>query len=519
VFNPTTALCDSQFICEFQCPLEDGIYSDPKNCEKFFFCRDRTAIEMKCPEESPVFNPELRVCDSRSNYPCGHAPDHGGWSDWSEWSNCSLPCGNGTSMRVRTCDNPNPVNGGNECQGPANETQMCNTHHCPVDGGWGNWTVWGSCSKTCGDGTEIRSKPCDSPAPAYGGNNCSGQGTESRRCNVKPCPVDGGWGNWTVWGSCSKTCGDGTQTRSKSCDSPAPAYGGNNCSGQGTESRRCNVKACPVNGEWGSWGNWSSCSKSCDGGLKTRTKKCDSPAPANGGKNCTGQGTENMVCNPEGCPCVCGAGCEEKEFNGLDDDSFYIVFNGNLTENPPKFKGMKQLVHYDKYGVKQLTNNSNDEKIKKEACIKACKENPKCQFYWYHPDAFGVPEGCTLYARYNHTGPHSVVKDPENTFGSSLYFGSVCQKPCGWKILKGHEMRGAGNKWLASKAALNVRVADCEPHCQAQPGCNAFFYQVLLSGKGECNAMQVPDVNNVNTSPMPWEGRRGRDTGIFMGPC
>jgi len=269
VFNPNTALCDSQFICEFKCPLEDGIYSDPKNCEKFFFCRDRTVIEMRCPEESPVFNHELRVCDTRSNYPCGHAPDHGGWSNWSGWSNCSLACGNGTSMRVRTCDNPNPVNGGNECQGPANETQMCNTHHCPVDGAWGAWTAWGTCSTTCGDGTHSRTKSCDSPAPAYGGQNCSGQGTESRRCNLKPCPVNGGWGAWGNWSNCSATCGDGTQIRSKPCDTPAPAYGGKNCSGNGTESRSCNLKPCCKEQKW-TW-NYVGFEKDSQGGAKDMT--------------------------------------------------------------------------------------------------------------------------------------------------------------------------------------------------------------------------------------------------------
>jgi len=73
VFNHLIKLCDSSdnYICEFKCPLEDGVYADPKHCGGFFFCRDRVKVPMSCPEEFPVFNPEVRVCDTTENYPCG----------------------------------------------------------------------------------------------------------------------------------------------------------------------------------------------------------------------------------------------------------------------------------------------------------------------------------------------------------------------------------------------------------------------------------------------------------------
>ena len=43
--------------------------------------------------------------------------------------------------------------------------------------------------------------------------------------------VDGNWGDWGVWGDCSKRCGPGKQTRTRSCDNPAPAHGGSICPG------------------------------------------------------------------------------------------------------------------------------------------------------------------------------------------------------------------------------------------------------------------------------------------------
>jgi hypothetical protein len=59
--------------------------------------------------------------------------------------------------------------------------------------------------------------------------------------------VNGGWTQWTTWGDCSVTCGGGTQTRSRTCDNPAPQYGGAQCSGDASGSQQCNTDNCPGN--------------------------------------------------------------------------------------------------------------------------------------------------------------------------------------------------------------------------------------------------------------------------------
>ena len=57
--------------------------------------------------------------------------------------------------------------------------------------------------------------------------------------------VHGGWSDWSGWGGCSKTCGTGWQTRTRECDSPPPGPGGNDCSGDRTETRNCNTNSLP----------------------------------------------------------------------------------------------------------------------------------------------------------------------------------------------------------------------------------------------------------------------------------
>ena len=57
--------------------------------------------------------------------------------------------------------------------------------------------------------------------------------------------IDGGWGDWTSWSSCSETCGNGTETRTRECDNPEPTESGTDCLGNNAESQQCNAGACP----------------------------------------------------------------------------------------------------------------------------------------------------------------------------------------------------------------------------------------------------------------------------------
>ena len=43
--------------------------------------------------------------------------------------------------------------------------------------------------------------------------------------------------------------------------------------------------------------SWSLCSKTCDGGSQFRSRRCDSPTPANGGAYCEGEPSQFKTCN------------------------------------------------------------------------------------------------------------------------------------------------------------------------------------------------------------------------------
>ncbi|ESN92243.1 hypothetical protein HELRODRAFT_89720 [Helobdella robusta] len=58
-------------------------------------------------------------------------PRHGEWGSWGQWSSCSRSCEVGVQVRVRACDNPEPLHGGKYCTGDRKQYKICNIHHCP----------------------------------------------------------------------------------------------------------------------------------------------------------------------------------------------------------------------------------------------------------------------------------------------------------------------------------------------------------------------------------------------------
>ena len=139
----------------------------------------------------------------------------------------------------------------------------------PINGGFGPWSNWSSCSQDCKPGSiKLRTRMCDDPKPLYGGLDCAGEKTEYRNCSVNECrgtygpqlsrmlvlsflifglniSVDGGLSDWTTWSECSQSCGDtAIRSRERTCTNPLPSEGGRNCSGETFQVKFCEKKSC-----------------------------------------------------------------------------------------------------------------------------------------------------------------------------------------------------------------------------------------------------------------------------------
>lgn len=72
----------------------------------------------------------------------------GGFSEWSNWSKCSVTCGGGTQQRNRSCTNPRPEKYGTKCKGPAHETKTCASKMCPTTGDCSYSSLPNCCKKS-----------------------------------------------------------------------------------------------------------------------------------------------------------------------------------------------------------------------------------------------------------------------------------------------------------------------------------------------------------------------------------
>ncbi len=108
-------------------------------------------------------------------------PDNCVVSSWSNFSACSATCGSGTITRTRTIVRP-ASNGGTACPN-LTETIPCGTNLPPCSAScvYGPWTPSGSCSVACGGGTQLLVRSATGPG-------CRGSSTSTQSCNTQACP-------------------------------------------------------------------------------------------------------------------------------------------------------------------------------------------------------------------------------------------------------------------------------------------------------------------------------------------
>ncbi|KAJ7322393.1 hypothetical protein JRQ81_018680, partial [Phrynocephalus forsythii] len=265
---------------------------------------------------------------------CSLQPCLGPGMEWGPWSACSVPCGGGYQNRTRA--SPTVLR--------RIEFATCNLHPCPGEapGVCPEGKVWQECADRPSSCAELSTGPsasheichpgcycpratvllnnlCVPPegcpcavdgvlyAPGEvvprGCENCSCLSGQLDNCSRVGCgDVNGLWSEWTPWSECSASCGLGFRSRYHFCSDPPPSGMGLPCLGPEREEKPCHLQPCERDGGWGSWSQWTACTVRCGGGLRSRTRACDSPAPQGAGDYCEGPPTQVEACGLDPCP-------------------------------------------------------------------------------------------------------------------------------------------------------------------------------------------------------------------------
>eukprot|EP00937_MAST-01D_sp_MAST-1D-sp2_P004375 g4375.t1 len=212
-------------------------------------------------------------------------------SAWQGWGPCSKSCTAGSKTRQRTVATQADY-GGAECDPVLYENAPCNEGDCPIHCVTSAFSAWATCTKSCGTGQQSRSRSVI-VSDQHEGYVCPYL-EETRDCNEHPCADDCAQADWGAWGACTKSCGNGSRTRERA--TTAPSAGGKTCA-HSAETQACNTHGCPVDCKLGSWASFSACSRSCgDSGYKSKARS-QLWGAQHGGASCSSDVSRVETCN------------------------------------------------------------------------------------------------------------------------------------------------------------------------------------------------------------------------------
>ncbi|KAK3535615.1 hypothetical protein QTP70_017805 [Hemibagrus guttatus] len=246
-------------------------------------------------------------------------------TEWADWEPCSVSCGVGMKKRARMMKMP--ASDGSECQADLMEVEKCmmpecNALSCMVS----EWSDWGHCSVSCGEGMHVRRRMLKTPALP---GQCTEQLEQMEKCMMPECPVDCMLSEWSEWSECNKSCGKGHMIRTRMVKLE-PQFGGIQCP-ETIQRKKCKIRKCtrgprasdrkkakqdaterrrakvgrgsawtneeiPAGCKLGPWSSWTDCTKQCEGGVQQRVR----PVRKKDKGKCRPL-KENRMCNEQPC--------------------------------------------------------------------------------------------------------------------------------------------------------------------------------------------------------------------------
>merc|ERR1712071_188308 len=160
-------------------------------------------------------------------------------SGWGVWIK-EKPCGQTRQQRSRTCKRGAHFCAASECSGILTDVQAVTLEECCK---WSSWGQWAKPTNMCVPFKITRERTCISNVAGHNCNNqCSGNVREEKTMPGNNCCT---WSEWRS-GSCSVSCGTGTQQRTRSCSYGGTACATSKCQGEGSANSQCSMAACPV---------------------------------------------------------------------------------------------------------------------------------------------------------------------------------------------------------------------------------------------------------------------------------
>ncbi|XP_071488649.1 uncharacterized protein [Diadema antillarum] len=244
---------------------------------------------VKCVQENSFYIAEDSMCVQTEKPPprrrtCNNDPCPARW-EAEEWGACSRTCGEGRQMRSVTCQQKvtqsiDLPTGPDQCRGLPKPAvvQTCRQRACA------SWSTgdWGACSSECGEGERQREVTCvDETRSELEESECSHmpKPDDTQDCDAGPCRAAWFTDRWSE--ECSAECGSGQFLRSVVCSVEGSSGGElpiDQCAGQEKPSAIRTCNNSPCGPRWFT-SEWSMCSSQCGPGTQSREVVCLSSDP------------------------------------------------------------------------------------------------------------------------------------------------------------------------------------------------------------------------------------------------